>query len=367
MRTSHVVTAEISLGRQAYGRPEAASEFFGRLETGLRALPGVTGVALADSLPPAGGEHAHPFFKMQAEGRPPVEKGTGGMVAWRIVTPGYFRMLDIPILEGRGFLAGDRDPQADAIVLSKSLAARLFPGQNPIGRHIRLSPPSGPWYEIVGVAGDVKNAGLVRPSAPEYYLARKDMPDLGLGRAISSDELRHAFFLVSSPSAASVLERLVRAEVASLDPTLPVTISTLDARVAGLRVHPRFDAALIGLFAALGLVLAAVGLYGVLSFLVTGKTQEIGVRMAMGAVPAGLLWMVVWRGLRLVLLGLVPGVALALAATRVLQGLLYGVGPGDPKILAAASLLLLFSALAACYFPARRAARVDPAAALRNE
>jgi putative ABC transport system permease protein len=369
MAASNVVTAQITLGRQGYSRPGAASEFFDRLETRLRGLAGVTGVAVSDSLPPTGGERAQAFSDIRVEGRPPFEKGRGGLVGLRIVTRGYFRMLGIPILAGRGFVATDRGGQTNAIVLGKILAARLFPGENPIGGHLQMNPPKGPWFEVVGVVGDVKyvtGSGRVEPAGPEYYVVRKYAADIAAG-APAYGPGRDAFFLVQSPLRAPAIENLVRGSIAELDPTLPVEISTLKARVDGLRVQPRFNAALVTLFAALGLLLSTLGLYGLLSFLVAQRTQEIGVRMALGAVPGNLLRMVVWRGVRMVLMGMTAGLALALAATRLLHGLLYGVSPEDPAVLSIAAMLLLFAKIAASYFPARRAMRVDPATALRHE
>ena len=289
------------------------------------------------------------------------------MVGLRAVTPGYFRILGIPILAGRGFVSADREPQGDAIVLGKKLAVRLFPAGNAIGSQLQPFPPSGPWYEVVGVAGDVKyvtGSGRIDPAEPEYYVVRKYAPDLG---PWNGGPDRHAFFLVRSPLEVGEVERMVRGEIATLDPTLPVKISTLGARIARLRARPRFNAALTGVFAALGLLVASLGLYGLLSFLVAGRTQEIGVRMVLGAEPRRVLGMVVWRGLSLTLAGLAAGAVLALAAARLLHGLLYGVSATNPKIASAAALLLLLAALAACYFPARRAARIDPARALRQE
>ncbi len=370
IETSHIVTAEIALGHQEYGRPGVGREFFDRLETGLAGLPGVTGVAVSDSLPPHGGEHARPLSAIRVEGRPPFERGTGGMVGWRTVSPGYFRMLGIPMLEGRGFVASDREPGSYAVVVSKMLAARLFPGENPVGQHIAFPAPAGRWYTVVGVAGDVryvKGSGNVAPASPEYYLVRKRAPGLGLDGAAPPSALRHAFFLVKSPLGAGSVERMMRREIALLDPTLPATISTLAVRISRLRVRPRFNAALSGLFAALGLLLATLGLYGVLSFLVACRTQEIGVRMALGAEPASVLGLVVWRGVWLVLIGIVCGVALAVAAARLLHGLLYGVSPVEPGVVAAAALLLLVVSIAASYFPARQAMRVDLVTALREE
>ena len=372
MQPSRVVVANVTLGRLGYSQPGAAGAFFDRLGSALRGLPGITGVAVSDSLPPHGGERARPFFTLRVEGRPAFEKGTGGMVGWRAVSPGYFEMLGIPILQGRGFDGADAEPAANNIVLSKMLARRLFPQGSPIGRQIQLqtAQEQEPWYTVVGVAGDVKyvtDSGRIDPAGPEYYVARREAPQPGLAGAPPPNAARHAFFLVKSPLEAGTVERMVRGEIASLDPTLPVTISTLGARIARLRVRPRFNAALTALFAALGLLVASLGLYGLLSFLVAGRTQEIGVRMALGAEPGRMLWMVVWRGAKMAFAGLAMGAAISLATARQIRGLVYGISPADPKIAALAALLLLLAALAACYFPARRAARIDPARALRHE
>ncbi|HKS81595.1 MAG TPA: ABC transporter permease [Candidatus Acidoferrales bacterium] len=365
METKQVVTAEITLG-QAY-TPSTASELFARLEAGLRSLPGVTGAAVSDSLPPSGGERAHPLFDIQPEGRPAFPKGTGGLVGWRIVTPGYFQILGIPFLKGHAFIMSDQNPNMDVAIINEKLAQQLFPSESAIGQHIQLSVPAGPWYTIVGVCGDMKylnQSGRVEPSGPEYYLPRKRL--MSAGAATDSSD-RHEFFLVRSPMKSTAVEQMLRSEIASLDPTLPAEISTLTARVDVLRVEPRFNAALISLFATLGFVLAAIGLYGVVSFLVAARTKEIGVRMALGASPQRVLGIVIARGFRLILAGLVVGIALAFAFGHVLQGLLYGVSARDPVIAGIAALLLLIVGLAACYIPARKAMRVDPMVALRYE
>lgn len=366
METNHIVTAEITLDH-SYSEPSAASEFFARLEAALRTLPGVTGVAVSDSLPPTGGGRAQPLSDIRAEGRPALPKGTGGLVGWQIVTPGFFQMLGVPLLRGRGFTASDQDPDTNVVILNEKLAERLFASESAIGQHLQLALPSGPWYTVVGVSGDVKylnQSGRVEPGDPEYYLPRKRL--MRVGAAPESTD-RHAFFLVRSPMKSAAVEQLVRGEITSLDPTLPAEISTLTARVDLLRVEPRFNAALISLFAALGFLLATIGLYGVLSFLVATRTREIGVRMALGASPRSVLAMIFKRGARLVAAGLAAGAALAFAFAHVIRGLLYGVSAGNPAIAGAAALLLLLAGLAACYVPARRATKVDPTIALRYE
>jgi putative ABC transport system permease protein len=363
METNHIATAEIDLG-SAY-QSGAAAQFFERLEAGLRNLPGVTDVAVSDSLPPTGGGHARSFFDLRVEGRPPFPKGTGGLVGWGVVTPGYFKILNVPIFEGRGFLPGDQDPNSNVVIVSRKLAARLFPQESAVGQHVQLSAPSGPWYTVVGVAGDVKylNAsGRVGHVDPAYYVPWKH----SLG-ARAASEGRHAFLVVRSPLKPTAVERLVRGEIASLDPTLPAQISTLDARVENLRVEPRFNAALISLFAVTGFVLVMIGVFGLLSFMVSSRTREIGLRIALGAAPRDVVTMIVWRGIRLMLAGLVVGAALAFAVAHLLQSLLYGVSPEDPVIASIAALLLLLAGLLACYIPARRAMKVDPMVALRYE
>ncbi len=367
MDTNHIVTAEITLGSQPREQQGDASQFFQRLETLLRALPGVTGVVVSDSLLPTGAERVRPISDIYVQGRPAFEKGREGLVAWRAVTPGYFRMLAIPMVEGRGFVENDRDPQVNVIVISKTLAGHLFVGENPLGRGVQLSQPSGPWYNVIGVAGDVKNGGLFRPADPEYYVVRKSAPDPGLEGAMPPRDLRHAFFLVGSPLAFGGVERMVRGAIASLDPTLPATISTFDERVGRLRTEPRFEAVLISLFAGLGLMLAAIGLYGLVSYSVARRTQEIGVRMALGAEKNDVLRLVVGQGSKLTLIGVAIGIPSALGLTRFLSSLLYGVKPSDPLTFVAVSLLLTGVALLACYIPARRAAKVDPMTALRHE
>ena len=362
METNHIVTAEITLGN-AY-RSSAASEFFERVATGLRTLPGVTGAAMSDSLPPTGGERARMFFDIHVEGRPPFPTGTGGLVGWRIVTPGYFRLLDIPILDGRGFLTRDEAQNADVVIISRKLAERLFAHRTAIGQHLQFSG-QGPWYTVVGVAGDVQylnESGRVGRVDPEYYVSWQTSASTA-----AAEGEQHAFFIVQSPLKPTAVERLVRGEIAALDPILPPQISTLDARVENLRVQPQFNASLISLFAAIGFVLAAVGIYGVLSFIVSSRTKEIGVRMALGAAPGSVLRLILRRGLYLILSGLVAGVALGFAFTNLLRGLLYGVSPVDPAIAGTAALLLLLVGLLACYIPARRAMRVDPLVALRYE
>jgi predicted permease len=295
------------------------------------------------------------------EGRPPLPEGTGGMVAWRLVSPGYFSALRIPIARGRGFLEQDRSAADNFVIISESLARRLFPGEDPIGKRIDV----GVWCTVIGVAADVKNGGLaVRPD-PEYYLLRKHRPD-GVPTGFP-DSLRRASVILRTSLAPEAVARWVRSEVAALDPKLPVETQTLEERVVRLAERPRFDATLLGAFALTGLVLAAIGLYGVMAFLVARRTQEIGVRMALGATSGTIARLVLASAGRWATAGIAAGLTGALAVTRYLRALLFHVPEKDPASLAAAAALLLAAALLAAWLPARRAARIDPNSALRIE
>jgi len=360
VRTEKVVMASLWLGKKAY--PAAASQmaFYQALQRNLRYGPGVEALALSDSVPPGPTAHDHVYASLAVEGRPKAVSGTGGLVNWRWVTPEYFRTLGIPMLRGRGFTDEDRESTGRFVVLSRSLADRLFPGEDPVGQRMRLAggAQSDPVYLVTGVAEDVKNGGLVHPDQPEYYRLRRDQAeDWDSGSAV----------IVRSQLPAAETESWIRAQVAALDPTVPVKLAALSDTVDRMADEPRFETLLVGIFAATGLLLAVIGLYGVISFLVAQRTQEIGVRMAVGATRGAIVRMVLGAGMRLVVAGTVVGVAAALGLSRVLASLLFGVGPKDAVALSAAVLVLVAVAVLATLLPARSAARVDPMVALRWE
>ena len=357
VETSHVVTAGLVLGQQRYPRPEQRVVFFDELEQRLRRMPGVTALAISDSLPPGGPVLTMIYGTIQVRGRERYMKGSGGPVVYRTVTPDYFSALNIPILRGRGYREEDRNPNAYTLILSQSLAKKLFGSTDALGQ--QLQPGStGPWYTVVGVVADVKNGGLAAVPDPEYYVARTHSPD---------DAARSSSVLVRTSLGAGPTAPWLRSEIAALDPTLPVTIETMDQRVGKLAQKPRFNAALLSLFAGMGLLLAVVGIYGVVSFLVTQRTQEIGVRMALGATPGDILRLVSGRSMRPVLVGVLLGLACAMTASRLLTTLLFEVRPDDPLTFASVAVLLVATSLLATYIPARRATKVDPMVALRYE
>ncbi|MGA2740274.1 MAG: ABC transporter permease [Bryobacteraceae bacterium] len=357
MRTGSVLTATVTLARKPYAEPASQLAFFEELERRLRRIPGVTQLALSDSTPLSGIARTTIYSVIDVAGRPRAAEGTGGMVTWRAVTPGYFAALGVPILRGRGFQEHDRDPQQNTVILSDALARRMFPGEDPLGKQIQPGR-SGPWLTVIGLAGNVKNSALMDPDDPEFYVVRKHAPET-LGRTATA--------ILSGPVDPAPLARWVRAEVAALDPALPVKIETLDQRVGQLAQRPRFNAWLLGLFAAMGLLLSAIGLYGVVSFLVAQRTQEIGVRMALGATPGAVLRLVMGHAARWTLAGAALGVIGAWFTARMLSAMLFHVSARDPWIFAAAVAALWAIAMLAAWGPSRRAARLDPMQALRQD
>jgi predicted permease len=361
-----VMTAKFTLGRQRYGRNEQQLAFFTELERRLQSLPGITAAAVTDSLPPAGGTRGRPFSTIEVEGRARRPEGTGGMVSWRYVTPGYWAALGIPIRRGRVFTEEDRRAGVDSIIVSESLARLIFGDQDPLGRHI-LRGAKGEWFTIVGVAADTRNAGIAQGPAPEYYVVRKAMPDATYANQEPPIGWRGARIVVRTPLDPRLVADAIRGLFSSLDPTLPVELETMKQRLDGITARPRFQATLLGVFAATGLVLAGVGLFGVMSFLVAQRRREIGVRMALGATPRDIVRLTLTFAARWTGAGMAAGAAGAFAVTRWLRSLLYGVEAVDPGTLGAALTLLAIVGLAAAAAPARRAARVDPMTTLREE
>lgn len=349
----HLITASFVLHRQQSQTAAAQDQFFRRIEERLSAIPAGGSFALSDSIPPRG-SMGRPYSNIRIAGRPPVAQ-VGGMVEFRWVTPEYFRVMGIPILDGRPFEERDRGLGPSPVILSATLARRMFGRENPVGRQLDLDGDNH-WCPIVGVAADTRNNGLTE-SEPEYYRLRMDnsaMPRTGV-----------ALFRTSADPAA--LAPWIRSQLAAAAPGVPVQIETMATRVDVLRKQPQFLAWLVSSFAGFGLLLAAVGLYGVLSFLVTQQTREIGVRMALGARPRDIALQVqLYAGLWTALGGVV-GFAASLAVARTWKGLLFGITPYDPVSLIASVALLGAIAVAAAWLPSHRASNVDPMAALRYE
>jgi predicted permease len=366
MSEDHVTTASFVLGRQRYADSARQLAFFDELERGLRALPGVSAAAISDSLPPSGGTRGRPFSTIEVERRARRPEGTGGMVSWRYVTPGYFAALGIPILRGRGFGEEDRGAGVYRIILSQTLARQMFPNEDPLGRRI-LRGAAGEWFTVIGVAADVRNQGPAKGIDPEYYVVRKAAPDVTWANQEPPTGWRAAQVVVRTAIDPGFVAGEVRRLLQTMDATLPVELGTMSARVAGVTQRPRFFAMLLGAFAAIGALLAAIGLYGVMSFLVTQRRREIGVRMAIGATPSNVVRHVMGFAARWTASGVVAGAVGVAFATRWLRAMLFGVEPADPRAIVGAVAVLAIISLGAAAMPARRAARVDPAETLRAE
>jgi putative ABC transport system permease protein len=365
METSRVIAAHFTLGRQRYLRPEDQLAFVRDLERRITGVPGLQAAAVTDSLPPTGGMRGHPLAAIGVEGRAARPEGTGGMVGWRYVTPGYFETLGVPVIRGRAFLATDRDPGVHSVILSEGLARRLFPDSDALGQRIRRG--EGPWSTVVGITRDVKNDGLAKEAWPEYYELRKSVIDFNYQQQEPPLGWRSIYVVVRTAIPPSMAAANLRTLIESLDSTLPVETQTMDARLDGITARPRFNAFLLAVFAAMGALLAATGLFGMMAFLVAQRTREIGVRMALGATPAAILRWTLRHAARWTVAGLALGVGGSLALARVLRALLFQVEPGDPRVIGGALFLLGFVALAAAAAPARRAARLQPMETLRAE
>jgi predicted permease len=353
----HLVTAQFTLG-SAYDatRVIVLSQ---TLEQRLRNQPGVSSVAFADSIPPGGLTRSIPFFVLRVLGRASTEQGVGGMVPWRAVSSDYFRTFRVRLLQGRAFAASDMNTRSrPAMILSQSLARKLFPGEDPVGKHIQLidSPP----YDIVGIAADVRNSGLAGAPDPEFYLNRDQRPQIWLQGVTG----RHIAVAIRSRLRTQFLESWIRDQIHALDPSVPVDVMTMQDRVRDFTVPQRFHAMLFSLFAAITLLLAVSGLYGLVRFLIARRTQEIGVRIALGATSSQIVILIVRSALRLTLTGAALGIAGALLMNRWLESMLYQTSASDPLTMTLVAALLVACGIGAALAPSLAAARTDPTIAL---
>jgi len=303
-------------------------------------------------------------FGLQAlfriENRPPAPRGQEPQTAGLTVTPDFFRALAVPLLKGRLLDFRDAAGTPRVIVVNEAFARRFYTNEDPIGKRVSLGATGEPvWLTIVGVIGNIRQSGLDRDAEPTIYRSLLQQQDpffarMGIVIRASSDP---------APMVPSI-ERIV----AAIDRDQPIfDVKTMDQRLADSLGSCRFNAALIGCFAALAVVLAAVGVYGVMSYLVVLRTQEMGIRMALGAQPRQVLRLILREGFTLAILGSIVGVAGALSLSRFLSTLLFGVTTVDPVTFSALTMLLLGVVFAACYIPGRRASQVDPLTALRHE
>jgi putative ABC transport system permease protein len=351
-----VVTARVRLPAERYPTAEAQGRFFERTVARVRALPGVEHAAVAEYLPLQGYE----FALLETEDRRADPTGRQLTAHAISVTPDYFATMGIPLLAGRSFNERDDLRSPPVTIVSRSAAARLWPGKDPLGRRLSFGPiPSRPdavWWQVVGVVGDVRDDQLAQATELGVYNPQRQLPSL------------KATFVVRGKGDPLRFLAPMRRAVGEIDPHLAFDrVSTLEGVVARTIAGNRVNTALLGLFAALALALAAIGVYGLVSSAVNLRVHEIGVRMALGASGCRVVWMVVREGMSLVAVGLSGGVIAAFLLSRLLAHQLYGMGAGDPLIWSGGLATLAAVALFANWLPARRCARVDPAEALRRE
>jgi putative ABC transport system permease protein len=353
--TDRVLTMQLALRGQRYADPRQVDAFYPRLLERIQALPGVRTAAVSNSLPPDNTEESDDFT---IEGRPAVPNQIPPIAYLVRVSQDYFRTFGIPLRRGRFFNAADSSDAPLVTIISETMARRFFPDEDPIGKRINTADEGQPaWRQIVGVVGDVKYTGLADETQPTMY------------QPLIQATSWNVFLSVKTQAADPLgLVSAARNEIRSLDRDLPVArVRTLERHFAMAVAQPRFGATLVAVFAALALILASVGIYGVISYSVTQRTHEIGVRVALGARSLDVLSLVVKQGMKMTVIGLGVGLTASFALTRLMKTLLFGVSATDPLTFIAISLLLTFVALLACFVPARRAAKVDPMVALRTQ
>jgi putative ABC transport system permease protein len=354
---SRVVTMRLALPQGQYAKTPQVKQLWTRLLDRVRAIPGVQSASVVSGLPPLRPLNAN---DIEIEGYVKKAGGPDQNVDYdQAVAPGYFEMLRIPIIEGRAFDARDGAGSNKVAIINLTMARMFYGNQSPIGRRIREDAgPNAPWYTIVGVAADVKNRGIDKPTGTELYFPYSQL----------DNDIRALFLAIKTSGESRNVLSTVRKQVADLDPSLPVAqVRLMEDVIAAANARPRFLTVLLSLFSFIALALAAVGIYGVMAFMVAQRTREFGIRMAIGAVPANVLNLVLAQGMRLGLAGVALGAFGAFVLTRFIRQLLFAVQSFDPLTFVATAALLTLVIASACYIPARRATRVDPMIALRYE
>ena len=347
-----VMTFPLTLPASRYAQPELQTEFYRQLLERVRAVPEVRSAGLVSFLPLSGGYRLSYFC---FEGQVCLGLGKDPLVAFWQVTHGYFETMRTPLLRGRFFSEHDIAGGAPVVIVNETAARHYWPNENAIGKHVAGSRDLA-GREVVGVVADVKFSTLNAKSADQLYVPLAQMPYATMTLVVRSD---------ASPDP---LVNAIRGRIAEIDPTLAVSgILSMDRVVRTSAAQPRMTAQFVAAFASFALLLAAIGMYGVMAYSVSARKQEMGIRMSLGANPRDILQLVVRQGMRLALAGLILGLLASLALTRLLGSLLFGVRAVDPLVFGGAALVLLTSALLACYLPARRATEVDPIVVLRFE
>ncbi len=354
-RTAGVLTQRVNVSRTRYAQPPELRQFYDQLLQRVRALPGVTGAAIISDLFLSNTPNSGTFTLEDRAPFPPSEQIEA---TTDVASPEFFQTMQVRLVRGRFFDARDVDGGPRSVIINETFAHKYWPNQDPVGKHMVFGTPSerNPWMTIVGVVGDMRRRGLHQGARLETFFSTTQNPGRNMQLLVASD---------GNPIA---LAPMVRAEVRSLDPSAPITaVSTIEAEIGESLAVRRFQATLLALFSALAVLLAAVGIFGLMAQAVVRRTPEIGVRMALGASPQDVLVLIVRQGLLLAAAGTAVGIFGAFVLARGLSSLLFGVGAADPVSYAAAAAVMTVSVLLACGLPAWRAATVDPTVALRTD
>jgi predicted permease len=288
-----------------------------------------------------------------------------GLAQWRMISPGYFRVMGIPVLRGRTFTHHDTAEAEPVVIINQALARRYFPDEDPVGQAFAATSPEEPPTRIVGVVGDISEVTLDRPPYPTVFAPAAQAPD---GVTAFVAQVMPTCWVVRTSGDPLGYAKAVQGEILAVDPEQPVSsVRTMGQIMSTSIARRQFNTLLLTLFAGLALLLAVVGIYGVMSYSVAQRTREIGVRMALGAARKETLRLILGQGMRLAVIGVVIGILGAFGLTRFLASMLFEIGATDPKTFVGVSLGLLLAAAVACLVPARRATRVDPVVALRHE
>jgi predicted permease len=350
-----VLTARLTASGEQFQDDNNLINYFDKVTERIASVPGVREVGVINTLPLQKG----PTLRFRVEGRPPTTVDKWPPANYRTVSPNYFHVMNIPVLQGRTFTRSDNNDAPTVLMVNQSLVDKNFSGENVIGKRINFgrSENNQPvWLEVVGVVADVKNQELKEPPEPEFYFSTLQGPFTTMSIVVRTT--------VDPNSLASA----IRQAVFEVDKTVPVAdFETMERLVTESVMQPRFNMVLLSLFGGIALLLSAAGIYGVTAYTVSQRTHELGIRLALGAQLGDVLRLIVKQGLAMIVVGIVIGLAAALALTRLLKTLLFGVGTTDPLTFVGITLLLTLVALLACYVPARRATKVDPLVALRYE
>jgi putative ABC transport system permease protein len=358
-RTDNILVFRTPLPRPRYADPAKRTEFLDSVIAKIRSLPGVDSVGCVTWIPLTNFGGASGISIEGEAPQPPTASAIKNMTNVRTVNDQYLPTIGIPLKEGRWLEARDGSQSIPVAVINETAAHRFWPGKDPVGLRFKLGELTGknPWITVVGMAGDIHQSGLANPVRPEMYFP--------YAQQSASDP---QYIVVKTANDRSQVVQAVREQIWAVDKQQPVAGGIPLANLVEDELAPRrTQADILGAFAGLALLLAGLGIYAVISFAVTQRTQEIGIRMALGAQPANVVRMVLGEGVRTLLIGIVIGLVSALALARTVAHLLYGIAPNDPLTFVVVPIILAAVGLLACWIPARRATRVDPLIALRYE